>query len=845
MPDSDNARARHERLRAIFHAACDLEGDARADYLAKTRRDHPELADEIDQYFADETRTANDLQPIASSDMIRAAMHAEAKNGDASSIPQRLGRYRIVRQLGAGGAGVVFEAEQDYPQRRVALKLLRLGDQPEMVRRFEHEARLLAQLHHPGIAQIYDAGRDTLQYASGLGIPQQYMAMELIDGAPLYSYAKQAKLAPRARLELVARVADAVDYAHCAGVVHRDLKPANILVDEHGQPKVLDFGVARVTNSDSNITTMQTATGMIVGTLSYMSPEQVAGDSRQIDHRADVYALGVILYELLADELPHRVLGLTIPEAARRIQEEEPSRLGGVRSEYRGDIETIVAKALEKDAERRYESAAALAADVRRFLQHEPIQARPPSSLYQLQKFARRNKAIAAGMMIAAVALALAAGVSSWYAFSAVQARNDAQQEAAKAKQINSFLKEILASAAPDYLPSEELSAVALLDQATKRMDAGEFGDQPAILGELKTTVGQGYLALGRYEKAERLFEEARAALEPLTNEIDSLARAYEGLGAAHELQNQFDDAERCYLAARKIWRDAGQEEAILTGIWPHGLPSIYYLTGRYEEAEAEYRASLAFAREKFGDMDVRVAQALGGLGATLEALSQPDEAIAAHHESAEIYRVAHGDENIHRANCLNNKGNAEQGKGDYAAAAKSHRESLQIRRSILRPNHPNIATSLGNLGLVLMNLGEYEEAEQMCREALAIRKGILPEVHHSNAVTLNNLAATLMHLERYDESLVTFDRAIDIANQAVPPGHMMPIVFHANRAACLAKTGATAEAVATLKDCYEKLESKLGASHRRTKKIAAQLAEVHRAANDESAAAHWATLGD
>ena len=282
---------------------------------------------------------------------------------------------------------------------------------------------MLGQLRHPGIGQIYEAG--ALDTPAGR---QPYFALELTRGRPLLAYADEAGLGPRARLELVAQIADAVQHAHQKGVVHRDLKPANILVDETGQPKILDFGVARVTDADLQ-TIVQTGAGQLVGTVPYMSPEQIAGDATRVDPRSDVYSLGVVLYELLTGRLPHDVRNRPIPEAARIIRDEEPSRLSALNPALRGDIETIVAKALEKDRSRRYASAADFAADIRRYLRDEPLVARPASALYQLHKFARRHKTLVGGAVATLAALAIGLVGTTWFAL-----REAAQHRLADAK---------------------------------------------------------------------------------------------------------------------------------------------------------------------------------------------------------------------------------------------------------------------------------------------------------------------------------------------------------------------------------------------------------------------------
>jgi WD40 repeat protein len=339
----------------------------------------------------------------------------------------RVGHYRILRHIAEGGMGAVYEAEQDSPRRHVALKVVRPGlASPAVLKRFAHEAQILGRLHHPGIAQVYEAGLA----ADG----QPFFAMEFIRGLALDEYARCHRLDVSARVGLLARVCDAVQHAHDQGVIHRDLKPANILVEETGQPKVLDFGVARAIDADLLTGAGLTQTGQLLGTPNYMSPEQVTADPAAIDHRVDVYALGVILFELAAHRLPYQLENRPLPEVARLILEQEPPRLGSINPELRGDVETIVAKALDKDPVRRYQSAAELAADLRRWLAHEPILARPPSALYHLRKFARRHKGLVGGVVATGVALVLGLIGTILFAVGEARQRNEAEQQARQAE---------------------------------------------------------------------------------------------------------------------------------------------------------------------------------------------------------------------------------------------------------------------------------------------------------------------------------------------------------------------------------------------------------------------------
>lgn len=315
-------------------------------------------------------------------------------------IGRTFGRYRILATIGSGGMGSVYRAEQDQPRREVALKLMKFGIADDaLFRRFAREVEILGRLQHPSIAQVFEAG--VAEWRNG-HLP--FFTMELVHGEPVTSWARRKGPPQKERLLLCAAIADGIHHAHLRGVIHRDLKPGNVLVDETGRPKIIDFGLARG-DDDNDGSMARTEVGQILGTMSYMSPEQYAGDPREIDARTDVYSIGVMMYELLSGQLPHDLKQKSLAEAARIVSLEEPSRVGALRQELKGDVDTIVAKALEKDKNRRYSSAAALADDIRRFLNDEPIAARPPSAVYQFKKFARRNKAVVAGFAGTMIAL--------------------------------------------------------------------------------------------------------------------------------------------------------------------------------------------------------------------------------------------------------------------------------------------------------------------------------------------------------------------------------------------------------------------------------------------------------
>ncbi|MEE2908294.1 MAG: serine/threonine-protein kinase [Planctomycetota bacterium] len=340
-------------------------------------------------------------------------------------LPKEIGSYRIVRVLGQGGMGTTYEAVQASPKRRVAVKVIRAGRFTEASkRRFEYETQILARLVHPGIAQIYDAGLWTRDDGS----ERPFMAMEFVNGTSLIRYADEHDLDMNQRLQLFQKVCAGVQYSHQRGVIHRDLKPDNILVHQNGQPKVIDFGVARLTESDLNFVTQATQVGQLIGTLQYMSPEQVEYDTRDLDIRTDVYALGVILYQLLCGSLPYDLRERAVHEAVRVIQEEPPTNPSTIHRRLRGDLETITLKALEKNRNRRYASADELSNDIRRYIENDPIEARPPSVIYRLGKFSRKHRSLAIASVAVLVAI-IAGGIVSTVGWTEAHRQRELVQE--------------------------------------------------------------------------------------------------------------------------------------------------------------------------------------------------------------------------------------------------------------------------------------------------------------------------------------------------------------------------------------------------------------------------------
>ena len=490
MPD------RGKQVRSIAEQALCLDGPARAEFLQSSCGTDEALLSEVQALISDAESAGSFMEEPPNAPTII----SDSAPKTSSNHPTKIAHFTIRRVIGSGGMGTVYEGVQDNPRRKVAIKVMRSGVTSRTAqRRFEFESQVLARLHHQGIAQIYEAG--TWDDGTG-GVP--WFAMEYIAGAKtLIDYANARKLGTRERLELFTRICDAVSHGHQKGIIHRDLKPGNILVDANGQPKVIDFGVARATDSDMAVTTLQTDVGQLLGTVQYMSPEQCEADPDILDTRSDVYSLGVLLYELLCDALPYDLESVPVFEAARVIREKAPNRPSTIDRTLRGDVETIVMKALQKDRKLRYQSAHELQRDIQRYLDNEPIEARPPSITYQLKVFARRNRGLFVSAAAIAAILVAATVVSISMAVHATRSATEARAAETGAMANQGFMMHVLAIQTPSIAQGRELTPEDLLLIAGDDINEW-FESAPEYIPDQHILIGNFMVRMGMFDEAEK-----------------------------------------------------------------------------------------------------------------------------------------------------------------------------------------------------------------------------------------------------------------------------------------------------------------------------------------------------
>ncbi len=825
---------RYAEIKEAFATAAGLEPDARSAFLDELARRDPDLRSEVEQLLAHDLTGDLPIRDVpAAADLLDRNSSAEARlphdlHQAPRTLPERIGPYRIVREIGAGGMGVVYEAEQDNPRRAVALKMIRPGlISAALLRRFEFEAQVLARLQHPGIAQVFQAGQTTLPSSHG-SLVQPYFAMEFIRGRGLLEFVSDAYASRSARLELFARICDAVHHAHQNGVIHRDLKPGNIMVQDDGQPKILDFGVARAIDSDLQAVTLQTDVGQLVGTLPYMSPEQIAGDPRQLDTRSDVYALGVIGFELLTSRLPTDVRQRSIAEAIRVLRDSEPRRLGQVEPSLRGDLDLIFNKALAQDREQRYASAAELAADVRRYLADQPIMARPPSATYQLRKFARRHRGLVIGLAAAAVMLLAGTVISTWQAIRATraesatraalqavrQAQAASEAAAAEASTVSAFLVTIFEHADPAATRDFDRGLLrVLLDEAAVRVDQ-EFADQPTIRATLHHVVGRVYMNLSALPEAESHLDRARALRASLEDDPAESLAIQATVAELRNLQGRHDEAEQLHREVIAGRTDLLGPDAPETLAARYALAGTLYRQQRLDEAQAEHAATLARLRATQGEDAPAVTEALNGLGLLRSEAGDFAGAIELFEQVFERWTARYGPDAPATVTALTNLARAREQIGQFERAEAETRDLLARCEENFGPEHHDTLQARINLGVLLLGQHRYEEAYAELQTAVAASRQRFGPRNPVTYKAVTNLAIALRRLERFDEASETFAEAIALARHIYGSEHANTRRLLGNYAGLLYNLQRVEEAVEILREVVAADTATFGPDH-------------------------------
>jgi tetratricopeptide (TPR) repeat protein len=776
---------------AIFVKALERQPEERDAFLAEACASDGALRDAVNRLLDAVDQTTTFLEAPALSGHQRTAEQS-------SPNPTFEARgYRVIRRLGVGGMATVYEAEQCNPQRLVALKVMQRSlVETSALQRFHFETQVLARLKHPGIAQIYEVG--TLEDEPG---NPPFFSMELVEGArPITAYASDTRMNLHDRLTMFVDICDAIRCGHQAGVIHRDLKPSNVLVDSAGRVKVIDFGIAR---SVETRLTLDTERQNLVGTLNYMSPEQSAGGDR-VDTRADVYALGVILYELVTGQLPHDLSKSSIAEAMRIIESVRPERPGAVLRDATGDLDVIILTAMDKDPERRYSSASEFAEDVRRFLEHKPIEARPPTLLYQARKFARRHRPfVLAGATVLAVLIA-GIVVTSRMAYVIDQERQAAERRGRELERVTEFQR--------SQLSGIDVAAMGQLlrDQLTVKItqDSISLDEADALFAAVNfTSLALKLLEESVLDRSHVAIDE-RFADQPLLRAtlLQTLAGTMNTLGLADRAEPVLASA----LAIRQTELGRDHEDTLVSA---HSMGSLLGSLGRYAESY-EYLQDTYDRRTRILGPDHRgtltTANALGGV---LRFMGQLHEAAVVWESTLDARRRIFGNDHPDTLVSLNNVGVIRALCADLNGAAIAWRELLDRQRRLLGEEHHLYRRVLTNLGVLLLEQGELEAARPLLEHSLEALQAALGEDHPGTLTTMANLGDLMIEQEDPDAGGVL--RACHEARiRVLGRDHPATLRSRGQLAYLISREGQAEEGVKTLREVLALQQDALGSTH-------------------------------
>jgi serine/threonine protein kinase/tetratricopeptide (TPR) repeat protein len=792
----------------IFKAAVKLPADQRAAYLDQVCGDNPALRVEVESLLKAHEAPGSFLGRLGA---------GRGLTDDYQPSPERpgtvIGPYKLLQQIGEGGMGAVFMAEQTEPVRRmVAIKIIKPGmDSSQVIARFEAERQALALMDHPNIAMVLDAGT-TAGEPGCVSAGRPYFVMELVKGVTITKFCDENQLTPRERLDLFIPVCQAVQHAHQKGIIHRDLKPNNVLValyDDRPVPKVIDFGVAKATGEKLTERTLFTAFGSFVGTLEYMSPEQAKLNALDIDTRSDIYALGVLLYELLTGSTPLEKVRLkeaALDELLRIIREEdppkpstrlsrsgealatissrrgtEPAKLGKV---LRGELDWIVMKALEKDRTRRYETANGLARDIQHYLADEPVEACPPSAGYRLRKLARKyRKPLAAAAAFAALLLA-GVVVSTWQAVRATRAetaartaedeatkeRDRARGEKENTQAVLDFLwQDVLSQISPWQVPGQDPKVRRLLDRAAGQLES-ESGKSPLVQASIRRMIGQIYAEMGDYALARRHLEQALEVQRRELGEDDpQTMTTMHNLGRSFLWSNDYDGAAPVLTRTLELRRRVlgeGNRDTLITTFFTGGC---YAAQGRYEEGERLLRQAHEALSGPSGDRR----QALGALlflGLTLTAQGRLDEAEGLLIDCLKQSRKHLNDHN-HTASVLRTLACIYLARNDPARAESLADEAVKRYRAGWGDPHPMSLSGLLVLARVYQLQGRQDKAAALLEEAQGVCLKFGLNYVPQEAARLGMLGENLVAAKSYVEAETPLRQCLQVWEKRLPRG--------------------------------------------------------------------------
>lgn len=839
-------------------------------------------------------------------DSLEAAVRASYRTRPRAPVIEG---YEDLRELSRGGQGVVYTATQRSTKRIVAIKVLLDGLYASHARRirFEREIDLVASLRHPSIVSVYDSGITSDD--------RVYLVMEYIEGLPLDAFTGtihpgavgssdptiisnehrdrtwlmpassssatgQGGLLPLpAAMTLFSKICDAMNYAHQHGVIHRDLKPSNIRVDAQGDPHILDFGLAKIadTASGGSSAAALSVTGQFMGSIPWASPEQAEGDARGTDTRSDVYSLGVILYQMITGQFPYQVNG-NLRDVLNNILSVEPARPSTLRRQINDEVETIVLKCLEKDAQRRYQSAGDLALDVKRYLAGEPIEAKRASAWYAVRKTLRRYQ-MAAGAMIAILVISVVFAITAWTLYRQTnaarlaeeKARHAAQQEANTSTRIREFLETMLTSIDPEKAKGRDITLlVDVLKDASARIET-ELADEPAIAVQLHSTIGATFNRLTRYADAEHhLVRAHELSLDSFgaddtrtiatMNDLGAL-RSYQGrhedaetilhdaleasrrvrgpdnpqtlevaVNLALTLKNlsKLDESEQLYREVLAIRERAGTMNEMAAYHLANNLGTLLHIRGNLDESEEFYRQAMEGFISIGGEEHPDALSTASNLAFLLSDRNKLDEAEQIFRRSLEVSMRVLGEEHAYTMTLMNNLAHTLQMREKTGEAEILLRQALAARRRVLGEEHDHTLVTLGNLAYCLQIQGKDEEALALQKSSVEILRRVYGDDAHTTMVAMNNLASQMHNLDQVEEAHAMLSEVVETADRVLGPSNSTTALFRANLGNTLTSQDRFEDAETNLLHSHQSLVEALGPDHPHVKSVEQKLVRLY-----------------
>jgi eukaryotic-like serine/threonine-protein kinase len=821
----------YQQVKEIFHAALELNSDERAEFLSRACNGDNTIRDEVDSLLAHQPQAENFIESSAFELGARLLSGSELDTLKG----RRIGQYELIDELGHGGMGAVYLAARadDQFKKQVAIKIVRRGlDTRETRSRFRHERQILASLDHPNIAKLLDGG------ATDDGLP--YLVMDYIEGLPITEYCDKHSLTINQRLNLFRTVCSAVHYAHQRLIIHRDLKPGNILVSSDGTPRLLDFGIAKLidTTSEKGLT----GTDVRLMTPEYASPEQVLG--HEVTTVSDVYALGVLLYQLLTGQKPYRITSSRPDAIARAICDQQPERPSEAVDNgklLRGDLDNIVLKAMQKEPERRYTSVEQFSEDIRRHVEGLPVSARKDTLTYRSLKFVRRHRVGVAAAAVVIVTLISAIVATAWQARVAARERDTARLEKAKAERVNAFLQEMLSSADP-LKKGYSVKASDLLADAARRAQI-DLASQPEMQAEVLRTIGNTYSGLGLLAEAEPLLRQALETHRRLYgSQHRETARSMHDLAQMLRGKGDFDNSEKLFREALAAEGSISPQGDIATANTLLYLSVVQGQHGNTDEAEKTANQSLQLS-QKLGDEGRTVARlALNQLGLVKEYRGDLAGAEQLYRQAIEMYKSS-ASQSAEMSLVLMNLATNLTSQQKYDEAETIFLEALDHSRRLFGEAHPNVAIIMTHYSRMEYLKGDYASAETKLRTAVEIERKTLPAGHPESAQTLVTLGIVLVRAGKPAEGEPYLREALSIRQTSQPPGHWSTANVKSMLGECLVAEKRFAEAEPLLKQGYEEIKAALGQKHPRTHEALVRLPQLYDAWKKPDLAARYRAL--